>query len=139
MVNYSLVPMWTIYAEPIVFIFAKMYFSKQISNEQTRGNRGFFSDLWKTITGGRTEVEKVCGPPGHDMQACFNVIAKTLKSAQDMLELANETFAAKRGEKEEDKAKDGEMDEKKDENNEEKARKIRDNLSMLFGLLRGYF
>ena len=96
MVNYSLVPMWTIYPEPIVLIFAKVYISKQISNDQSKESKGFFADLWDKISGGRAEVENVCA--GDDIQACFTVISKTLKSAEEMLRLANETFAEKRGE-----------------------------------------
>ena len=55
------------------------------------------------------------------LQACFTMISKTLKSAEEMLKLANETFADKKSEKEEgteevadeDKKDEGEHDEEK--------------------------
>ena len=84
------------YLEPIVLIIAKMYFSKQISNDQSKESKGFFADLWDKIIGGRAEVENIC--VGDDIQACFTVISKTLKGAEEMLRMANETFAGKRGE-----------------------------------------
>ena len=60
---------------------------------------------------------------GDDIQACFTMISKTLKSAEEMLKLANQTFAEKekKGEKDEEKAEDGEGGEE-DEKDKDKGR-----------------
>ena len=64
-------------------------------------------------------MEDVCA--GDDIQACFTMISKTLKSAEEMLKLANQTFAEKeekekKGEKDGERAEDGEGE--KDEEKE---------------------
>ena len=68
-------------------------------------------------------MEDVCA--GDDIQACFTMISKTLKSAEEMLKLANQTFAEKeekekKGEKDGERAEDGEGE--KDEEKERTQR-----------------
>ena len=56
------------------------------------------------------------------LQACFTMISKTLKSAEEMLKLANETFADKKGEKNEEAeegAEEGDEDKKNEEEHDE--------------------